>query len=162
MALSTGLFAANATAAQKIGVINTQAVFQQLPQAAEVETAIRSEFKDQIESVNRLEKDIAYYMEKLKRDGATMSEKEKEEAQQKVLQLRQEYTTKGKELDAKIRQRQTEERNKIAALIKGAIDEIAKEEKLDIVLTAAAVAYIDEDGDANISEKVLKKLTSAK
>ncbi|WP_232824814.1 OmpH family outer membrane protein [Algibacillus agarilyticus] len=161
LALSTGFLSAAATAAQKIGVVDVQAVFQQLPQAASIEAVIRNEFKDRIEEVNRIEQDLKYFMDKQKREAATMSKAENEELVKKALALREDYTNKAQPLDQEIRQRNAEERNKILAVIKQTIDAVAAEEKYDMIIQANAVAYIASEKD-NISAKVVDKVSKAK
>ena len=53
--------------------------------------------------------------------------------------------------------RQNEERNKILALIKQAIDSVAADNDYDLVLDAPAVVYADESND--LSQKVLDQLS---
>lgn len=157
LALTTGA----ASAAQKVGVIDVQAVFQQLPQAAMIDSTIRAEFKDRIEAVSRLEQDIKFYMTKQQKEAATMSAEEKEELVKKTLELREEYAAKAKPLDQEIRRRTAEERNKILNVIKQTINAVAAEEKFDIILQANAVAFLANDAD-NISAKVVEKVSAAK
>ncbi len=151
-------FAANAE--QKIGAINVQSVFQQMPQAAAIQQTIADEFKDQTEEVSRLEKDIKYYMEKQQRDAATMSDKEKKDLEQKLLDLRKDYTAKAQPLQQQIQRRVNEERNKLLGLIKQSVDAVAAAEGYDMILNAEAVAFIKPDHD--VSDKVLEQVRKIK
>lgn len=155
--LSSAAYAADT----KIGVVNVQAIFQSLPQTQAVEGSIREEFKDDLQEVARLEKDIKYYLEKQQRDEATMSEKEKKDLQDKLLSLRDEYTGKAKPLQENIQRRQGEERNKILGLIKQSIDTYAAKEKFDLVLNVNAVAYA-KDQNIDISSKISEQVSKIK
>ena len=159
--MTTAIFSSVAMAAeQKIGAINVQGVFQAMPQAANIQQDIAVEFKDKTEEVNRLEKDIKYYLEKNQRDAATMSATEKTELEQKIIALRDEYTTKAQPLQKEIQARLQEEQNKLLGLIKQSIDTVAAKEKYDVILNANAVAFIKEEHD--ISKLVLEQVSKVK
>jgi outer membrane protein len=159
--MTTAIFSSVAMAAdQKVGAINVQGVFQAMPQAANIQQDIAAEFKDKTEEVSRLEKDIKYYLEKNQRDAATMSTKEKTELEQKILALREEYTSKAQPLQKEIQARLQEEQNKLLGLIKQSIDTVAAKEKYDVILNANAVAFIKEEHD--ISKLVLEQVSKVK
>ena len=155
--LSTAMLSSVAMAEQKIGAVNVQGVFQAMPQATAIQQAIAAEFKDQTEEINRLEKDIKYYLEKNQRDAATMSAKEKKELEDKIIALREEYTNKAQPLQQQIQNRLKEEQNKLLGLIKQSIDAVAAKGKYDVILNANAVAFINEDHD--ISKLVLEQVS---
>lgn len=156
--LAAALASANALAA-KIAVVDVQAAFQQLPQAAMIQEDIQKEFADEIQAISGMEKDLKYYMEKHQRDSATMSDKEKEELVSKITKLREDYTERAKPLQMNVQRRQGEERNKILALIKQTIDAVAAEEKYDIVLRADAVTYMASAAENDITGKVVDKVS---
>ncbi len=144
-------------AQQKVGVINAQAIFQALPQAATIQTTLAAEFKDRMEEVNRLEKDLQYYLEKQRRDTATMSQDEVTELENKLISLRDEYTSKAQPLQQDMQRRRNEERNKLLALIQQGVDKVAAAEEYDVVLNAGAVVYIDQAFD--LSAKVVDEVS---
>ncbi|GAB3022150.1 OmpH/Skp family outer membrane protein [Bowmanella dokdonensis] len=159
--LGTSMMSSAALAEQKIGVVSVQGVFQSLPQAAVIQENIRAEFKDQIEEITRLEKDIKYYLEKQQRDAATMSEKERKELEDKLISLRDDYAGKTQPLQNQIQQRQMEERNKLLGLIKQTIDSIAEKDKYDMVLNAEAVIYMKDKG-TDLSKQVIDQVSKIK
>lgn len=150
-----------ANAEQKIGVVNVQGIFQSVPQAAVIQQTITAEFKDRIEDVNRLEKDIKYYLEKQQRDAATMSATEKDELQKQIIDLRDEYQSKAQPLQQEVQQRQGEERNKILELIKVAIDDIAAKGDYDLVVDGNAVTYLKDDS-IDLSKAVIDQVSKIK
>ena len=157
--MAASMVSMGAQAQQKIGVVNVQQIFQSIPQAATIQQAINEEFKDDIESVKRLEKDLQYYMEKQKRDTATMSQDEIAKLEEQINNIRQEYADKAQPLQQNVQRRQTEERNKLLALIQTGITKIAEAEKYDVVLNAGAVTYIDEKLD--LSRKVIDEISAS-
>ena len=160
--LAAGLLMAGTVAAKemKIAYVDVQAVAAKIPQSAAMQETIRSEFAQRIETVGKLEKDINFNIEKLRRDGPTMSEAQQEELKATVTSQRQQYEQLARPLDEEIRTRQAEERNKVLALIKTAIDAVAEREKFDLVLNSGAAVYAKPEYD--ISEAVITQVSKAK
>ena len=159
--VSSVLMTTQASAEQKIGVVNVQGIFQSVPQAAVIQQTITAEFKDRIEDVSRLEKDIKYYLEKQQRDAATMSTAEKDELQKQILDLRAEYQSKAQPLQQEVQQRQGEERNKVLELIKVAIDDIAAKGNYDLVVDGNAVTYLKDDS-IDLSKDLIDQVSKIK
>ncbi len=161
VAASGMLLASSAMAAdQKIAVVNFQEVMGKIPQTAALMQSLEAEFKDEKAIITQLEKDIKYYQEKLKRDGSLMSAKEKDELNVKIKSLFQEYQVKGKALQDKASQRQNQETNKIIALVRQAVDNIAVKEDYDLVLSQQAIVY--SKPDASITDIVIEHVSKLK
>ncbi len=158
---SSVLLASAAMAAdQKIAVVNFQEVMGKIPQTAAVMQSLEAEFKDEKAVITQLEKDIKYYQEKLKRDGALMAPKEKEELEKQIGTLFQEYQTKGKALQQKAGQRQGEEQNKIIALVRQAVDNIAAKGKYDLIIEQKSVIFVKPD--LTITDQVVEQVSKLK
>lgn len=159
---ASGMLLANSVMAadQKIAVVNFQEIMGKLPQTAALMQSLEAEFKDEKAVITQLEKDIKYYQEKLKRDGSLMSAKEKEELDEKVKSLFQEYQVKGKALQQKATQRQNQETNKIIALVRQAVDNIAAKQGYDLVLSQQAVIF--SKPDASITDVVVEHVSKLK
>lgn len=160
--LLAGLMLAGAASAKemKIGYVDVQAVAAQIPQTAAMQEKIKAEFADRIETVSKLEKDITFNIEKLRRDGPTMNEQQQEQLKATVNNQRQEYEKLARPLEEALRNRNAEERNKVLSLIKTAIDVVAEREKLDMVLNSNAAVYAKPEYD--ISEAVAAQVSKAK
>lgn len=161
LVLASLLLAGNVMAKEvKIAFVDVQAVAAKIPQATAMQETIKNEFAQRIEAVGKLEKDINFNIEKLRRDGPTMSEAQQEELKASVNKQRQQYEQQARPLDEEIRSRQAEERNKVLALIKAAIDVVAEREKFDVVLNSGAAVYAKPEYD--ISEAVISQVSKAK
>ncbi|WP_445766653.1 OmpH family outer membrane protein [Rheinheimera sp.] len=155
------MFAGNAAAKEvKIAYVDVQAVAAKIPQSAALQETIRAEFAQRVEAVNKLEKDINFNIEKLRRDGPTMSTEQQDALKNTLNTQRQQYEQLARPLDEEIRNRQAEERNKILALIKTAIDVVAEREKFDLVLNSGAAVYAKPEFD--ISDAVVAQVSKAK
>lgn len=155
---SSFLLAGSAMAAdQKIAVVNFQEVMGKIPQTATVMQSLEAEFKDEKAILSQLEKDIKYFQEKKTRDSSLMSAKEKDDLDKQISTLYQDYQTKGKAFQQKTGVRKNEETNKIVALVKQAIDNIAAKGKYDLVLEQQAVVY--SKPDSSITDKVIETVS---
>ena len=150
------LFSASALA-ENMAVVNMQLVASKIPQTAAMQQALTSEFAGATEEIQKLESDIKFNMEKFQRESMTMSDEQKTTLRTQVEELQKTYQAKAQPLEQQIRRRQTEERNKIFALIQQAISAVAAEEKLDVVLNAQSLAFAKPELD--ISEKVAAKVS---
>ncbi|WP_259366548.1 MULTISPECIES: OmpH family outer membrane protein [unclassified Colwellia] len=155
---SSLLLASSVMAAdQKIAVVNFQEVMSKIPQTATVMQGLEVEFKDDKAVLAQLEKDIKYYQEKKQRDASLMSAKDIEELDAQIGTLYQDYQAKGKAFQQATGLRKNEETNKIVALVRQAIDNIAAKEKYDLVLEQQAVVF--SKPDATITNKVVEQVS---
>lgn len=155
--LSGALLSSAAMADQKIGVVNVEGIFQNMPQAVTVQQTIAAEFKDRQEEVKRLEEDIKYQLNKRQREAATMSEDQIKELESNILKMREDYQAKAQPLQQAIQTRLAEERNKLLGLIQQSIQVVAAEGDFDMVLQGTAAAYTKPEFD--LSEKVLEQVS---
>jgi outer membrane protein len=157
-AASGFLLASSVMAAdQKIAVVNFQEVMGKIPQTATIMKSLEEEFKDDKAVLAQLEQDIKYQQEKKKRDGSLMSAKEIEDLDAKIGTLFQDYQVKGKAFQQKTGARKNEEQNKIVALVRQAIDNIAAKGDYDFVLEQSAVVY--SKPDSAITDEVVKQVS---
>lgn len=157
-AASGMLLASSAMAAdQKIGVVNFQEIMSKIPQTAVVMQTLEAEFKDEKAELAQLEKDIKYFQEKKQRDGALMSKKEKEQLDKDIATKYQTYQTKAQAFQQKTGVRQNEETTKIIALVRQAINAIAKSDKYDLILEQKAVVF--SKPNASITDEVVERIS---
>ena len=160
--LVAGVMMAGAVSAKemKIGYVDVQAVAAKIPQSAALQETIKKEFGQRVQDVQKLEKDINFNIEKLRRDGPTMSEAQQEELKKTLTTQRQQYEEQGRTLQEDLRVRQAEERNKLMGLVKTAIDAIAKKDNYDLILNAQAGVFVKPEYD--ISDAVVAQVSKAK
>ncbi|WP_426357952.1 OmpH family outer membrane protein [Pseudocolwellia sp. HL-MZ19] len=157
-AASGMLLAGSAMAAdQKIGVVNFQEIMSKIPQTAVVMQKLEAEFKDEKAELAQLEKDIKYFQEKKQRDGALLTQKEKDKLDKDIGTKYQEYQTKAAAFQQVTGARQNEETTKIIALVRQAIDGIAKSDKFDLILEQKSVVF--SKPKASITDKVVEQIS---
>ncbi|GAB5382063.1 MAG: OmpH family outer membrane protein [Aliiglaciecola sp.] len=158
--ITSALISSVAQAQQKIGVINREAIVQQMPQAIASQQALQIEFKDEGAKIDAMRQQMAADLEKLRKDAPTMSEAQIQAEQARLQGVNTEYEALAKPLQEKLQQRRQEENVKVLNLLNQAIQAVIDEEGLELVLDRQAVVFATPAHD--ISEKVLKKVSQMK
>ncbi|PML79554.1 OmpH family outer membrane protein [Enterovibrio norvegicus] len=152
--LSASMYASAAEAAQKIGYVSTSSVIAQMAKQSNVSEKLRREFKDRIAEIERLEGKLKKGVDKLKRNGELMSDKERTKLQRELQSLDADYKLKVNNLKEDERKRSAEEQRKLIEKLQKAIASLAKKEGYDMILDRQAVLFASPKDD--LSEKVLK------
>lgn len=139
----------------KIAVVDTAEVFQKMPQRQVVANQLQKEFESRVKEVQKLEADGRSFVEKQQKDMAFMNDQQKAEAQKKLNEMQGTYVQKRRSLEEDQARREHEERQKMLARIKAAIDEITKAQGLELVIERSAAIYVSPSLD--ITEQVISR-----
>ncbi|CCQ09625.1 Outer membrane protein H precursor [Pseudoalteromonas luteoviolacea B = ATCC 29581] len=162
---ATGLLAAflmgtSASAlAHKVGIVDMQKIYQQIPQMGKIEQTLQAEFSERRQELEKIQGDIRFEAEKFKREQATLSEAQKEALRTKIQGLQQSLAEKGRPLEQEIKARQQQELAKVQSLIIGAIEDIAKKGKFDEVKTRDTTIYFNADKVTDLSSDVVEAVS---
>jgi outer membrane protein len=156
-ALALVMTATLAQAQGKIAVVDTAEVFQKMPQRDQVRNQLQKEFDGRIKEVQKLEADGRSFVEKQQKDMAFMNDQQKAEAQKKLNEMQATYVQKRRTLEEDQARREHEERQKMLARIKTAIDEITKAQGLELVIERGAVIYVSPSLD--ITDQVISRVS---
>lgn len=151
--LSSSMYANAAEAAQKIGYVATGQAMAQLAKRYNVQDKLRKEFSGRVNELRSLEKKMKAKIDKLKRDGAVMSDSNRTKLQRELASLESDYKLKAQALAEDQRRRGQEEEQKLVMKIRTAIDSVAKKEGYNLVLDANAVLFASKKDD--LSQKVI-------
>ncbi len=161
--LGSFMMLGNASAKEtKIAYVDYQAVAQQLPQMAAIEQTISDEFKERVDAIKKIESDLKFNMEKLKREAATMSTTEQDKLKAEIMEQRKTYESNAGPLQQQMQRRASEEQNKVMAKVLQAVEQIAKDKGFDIVLRRETVAFANADAKLDISDEVANKVKTQK
>ncbi|MFD2179255.1 OmpH family outer membrane protein [Veronia pacifica] len=148
------VFTQTAYAAQKVGYVMVEQVLDQIAQKNKVSEKLQSEFKGRVAELTRLKTKLEKGVQKLKRDGELMSEKDRVKLQRDLQSMDADYKLKVKAIQEDQRKRGLEEENKLIKKVKAAIDKVAKREGYDVVVDAKAILFASPAD--NLSEKVIR------
>ncbi|WP_372588636.1 OmpH family outer membrane protein [Pseudoalteromonas xiamenensis] len=142
--------------AHKVGLVDMQKVYQQIPQMGKIEQALQSEFAERRQELEKIQGDIRFEAEKFKREQTTMSEDQKEKLREKIQGLQKVLAEKGRPLEQELKARQQQELQKVQTIIVSAIEEVAKKGKFDEVKTKDTTVYFNPEKVTDLSEEVVE------
>ena len=139
----------------KLGAVNALRVLEQSPQAEKARAAIEAEFAPRDKQLVAEQKDLKTMEDKLAKDGAIMSETEKNNLQRDILNKKRDLKREQDEFRDDFNFRRNEEFAKIQKDIVDAIQKVAKENNYDVVLSDGVI-YASPKAD--ISDLVIEYL----
>lgn len=125
-----------------IGFVNAQRLIVDSPQAEKVQAQLEKEFSNRQTKLIADQKKQKQMEDRLSKDAAIMSESERSKLERDIILLRKDNKRNSDEYKEDVTFRRNEELRKIYKEIGEAIDVIAKQHKLDLVLNESAVAYV--------------------
>lgn len=149
--LPSGVSAADVT----VAVVNVLRLQSEVPQVAQVRDRIKTEFAVREGKIDEQKSQITQLEEKLLRDREQMSDAEAKSLQRDIRSRTLRLENAKEELDSDRRLRLSEEMDRLRRVLSEVIAEVAKSEKLDIVLESG-VTWASER--ANITDKVLARM----
>jgi outer membrane protein len=138
-------FASLASAEAKIGVVNTDLLLQNSPQYAAAQAAINAEFLPRQNEILALQKLLQTQEEKLRKDGATMTELQRSQAERDYTESTRSLRSKSEAADEDFTARRDEEMQKLQRILRDEIGAYAKANSYDIIFVSgvgyASAAY---------------------
>jgi outer membrane protein len=153
MALS---FASVAQAELKIGLVDMRAALFSSDAAKEFTEEMVKRFKQQDMEVRAVGEDGQKLEQRLKNDAAIMSDSERNKLASELETKIQEYKFLKGKLDKALAEKRQEFLNDSKPKIDQAINDLVKEEKLDILMPREAALYADPKMD--YTDKIITKL----
>ncbi len=153
--LTSILFSTQAVAALKIGFVNAIKVMEKAPQVEKANRRLEREFAPRQRRLVNSSKNIKKLESRLKRGGATMSQVQVRRLERRVRDKKREFRRQQEEFREDYNIRRNEELEKIQKVITKVIQQLAKRERYDFILSDGVVWASKR---VDITNKVLKKL----
>jgi outer membrane protein len=150
---------ANAIAAgAKIGVVSVERILTEAPQVDAVNTSMLERFGPQRDELQNGEKEVNKLQENYKRNELVMTEDKLNELKTEIITKIQELKQKEAVLTQEVATVRNQELAILQTQVRGIIDDIAKKEKYDLILSEG-VAF--SSAKLDITDKVLEQMKSA-
>ena len=160
----TALMSSSAIASDlKIGVVRVDKILTDSPQVAAVNTAMEERFGGKKNELLELEKEIKSMQEDYKRNELVMTEDKLNELKAKIIGKMQAYKQKEAALTQEVSTMRSQELAVLQKSVRGIIDEIAKADKFDLILSEGVVFTSDKlDITAKVLDKMKKEFNKGK
>ena len=154
-AIALALAALQAGAADmKIGFVNTERVFREAPAAKRAQQVLEREFSARNAELSKVEKQGRDLQQELERENVTMPESTRREKERQLADISRNFQRLQREIREDLNLRRNEELAKVQERATRVINQIAEQEKFDLVIQEAVFASSRID----ITEKVIRAL----
>jgi len=128
------LAAQQASAENKIGVVNFQKLLEDAPQTKTAMAALETEFSPRRRDLLTMQNDLKARDEKLQREGAVMAETDRAKAEKSLRDEQREFSRKAGEFQDDASTRRNEELGKVQRYLVSEIQAYASAQGFDLVL----------------------------
>lgn len=144
-----------AAAETKIGFVNAAKVSAEAPQADAARQKLEKEFAPRDQELLAAQKETRALEEKLSRDAAVMKESERSRIERDILSRKRDIRRMQDEFREDFNMRRNEELAKLQRRIIEVIQQLAKDEKFDLIVSDGVVYASDR---IDITAKVIERL----
>ena len=155
--LMTAALSVPAMAEVKIGVVDYARLLEQSPQAKALQDSLKNEFGPRYQQLLAQDQQLKQRADKLQKDGATMSQEQRDKEEKSIRDAARELERKKSEWQDDSNTKRNDEMNKLQRSLVGEVREYAKAQSFDIVI-AEGVIYATPAVD--ITPAILQALQS--
>ncbi len=142
----------------KVGVVKVEKILADAPQVEAVNAEMLKRFSGPKDELKALEGDIKKLQEEYKRNELVMTQDKLDEIKKKAIAKLQEFKQKEAALNQEVSSMRSQKLAELQQQIRGIIEDIAKQEKFDLILSDGVVYSSDK---LDITDKVLNKMKKA-
>ena len=151
------LVPSSASAELKLGIVNLDQLFKEIPIYTESQEKIKKQFDPRARNLKTLEEEWNNLNEQYLKNETVMSDKEKKALVEKIQKIEAKFRTGQEKIQTDLQRLQQEELSKIRAIVETAITEYAEKNNFDLIIradgtTLYAKKYI------NITQEIISRL----
>ena len=155
VALALAAAGAAGAAEMKIGFVNTERVFREAAPAKRAQQALEREFSTRNAELSRIEKQGRDLQADLERENVTMPESQRREKERQLADISRNFQRLQREIREDLNLRRNQELAGVQERATRVINQIAEQEKFDLVVQEAVFASTRID----ITDKVIRALS---
>ena len=141
----------------KMGIVNLDALFKEIPIYRESQEKVKKQFDPRARNLKTLEQEWNSLNDQYLKNETVMSDKEKKDLVEKIQNVETKFRSGQEKIQADLQKVQQEELSRIRTIVEKAITEYAEKNDFDIIIradgtTLYAKKYI------NITQEIISKL----
>src|SRR5258706_4043352 len=144
------------TTSMKIGYVNTERILREAAPAVRAQRKIEAEFQKRDQELAKFADQLKRMQDDIEKNSVTMSEGQRRNREREFGELNREFQRKQREFREDLNQRRNEELAQVVEQANRVINQIAEQEKFDLVLQDA----VYRSPRIDITERVIKALES--
>src|SRR5262252_5970571 len=147
-----------APVAMKIGYVNTERILREASPAVRAQRKIEGEFQKRDQELAKLADQLKRMQDDIEKNSVTMSESQRRNREREFAEMNREFQRKQREFREDLNQRRNEELAQVVEQANRVINQIAEQEKFDLILQDA----VYRSPRIDITDKVIKALEAGK
>jgi outer membrane protein len=147
---------APAATSMKIGYVNTERILREAAPAVRAQRKIEAEFQKRDQELAKVADQLKRMQDDIEKNSVTMSESQRRNREREFGELNREFQRKQREFREDLNQRRNEELAQVVEQANRVINQIAEQEKFDLVLQDA----VYRSPRIDITDRVIKALES--
>ena len=149
------MFSLHLSAAElRIGIVNTANILNEAPQVKVAKEFLQKEFATREQNIGKLRDELKKKEEQLQRDSAIMTDEQRRRIEHELLSGKRDFVRAQNELREDLNIRQNEIFSKVQQQIQQVIQQLALEEKFDLILED----YVYASKRIDLTAQVLQRL----
>jgi outer membrane protein len=140
----------------KIGIVDLQRIMQTAPQMKTIQDKLEKDFRPRRDKLVAMEEELKKDMQRFKRESTVMNPNQKKDLEKKIVASQQTFEREGQQYQQELSTAHNEAMEDLYSRIRRAIDQVAKEDKYDVVLQKDAAPFSASQLD--VTDKVLKNI----
>src|SRR5215471_15844680 len=138
----------------KIGYVNTERILREAAPAVRAQRKIEGEFQKRDQELAKLADQLKRMQDDIEKNSVTMSESQRRNREREFAEMNREFQRKQREFREDLNQRRNEELAQVVEQANRVINQIAEQEKFDLILQDAV--YFSKSID--ITDRVIEAL----
>lgn len=159
--LALVLFPGLSMAQGKIAVIDPMQAITEVDEFREKERELEASLEEQSGRLQQLQQELQQIEQRMQAEGMTMSQQQRQQLQAEGQAKMQQMQGLQQNLQRQAQQQQQEILQAIEPRLVEAIEKIAEEKDLDMVINAQAMIYIHPDRELDITDEVVQRLNES-
>jgi len=147
IAAGAALLALPAWAESKIAIVDFQKLGEESPQGKAVAESMRAEFAPRQRTLEAQQQSLKAKSDKLQKDGATMSEEQRNRAEKELRDAQRDFERARGEFQDDVSARRNEEMSRLQRMLIDEVRTYAKAQGYDLVLSAEVVVFAGQTYD---------------
>ena len=142
----------------KVGFTDPDLLISAMPEYRQIQQQLQQEYQTSQQALQSLAADFQDKLDKYQKQQPLLSAESRATREAELQQLQQEIEASAAQKDEELNQRQVQLLEPLLDKVQTAIDEVAAEKGLDMVVRSPILLFVNENTVLNITEDVARKL----
>jgi Skp family chaperone for outer membrane proteins len=145
---------------QRIGYANQEALLANMPQMSEVQQKLQRAARQQQQELQKQQKQLQQEMQQYRQQQSLLSDSARAQRERELQQMQQELQKSSQQRQQQLRKRERELMQPLLEDLQSAIENVASEQNVDVVLRSQALLDVNENSSSvvNLSPDVAQQL----